>query len=83
MVAPCRSQQPSAQVGYVFSTPAGLVTLFALGIKAAIALILALTSGLSELHKVLLVGFAIGFTALTPVLIVVLLARGARRAYFV
>ncbi len=66
-------------MGYVFSTPAGLVTLFALGIEAAIALILALASGLSELHKDLLVGFAIGFPALTLtlVLIVVLLARKA------
>jgi|LauGreDrversion4_2_1035121.scaffolds.fasta_scaffold142266_3 hypothetical protein len=64
-------------MGYVFSTPAGLVTLFALGIEAAIALILALASGLSELHKDLLVGFAIGFPALTLVLIVVLLARAA------
>jgi hypothetical protein len=58
-----------------------------LGIEAAIALILALASGLSELHKDLLVGFAIGFPALTLtltlVLIVVLLARKApRRAYF-
>jgi hypothetical protein len=69
-------------MGYVFSTPAGLVTLFALGIEAAIALILALASGLSELHKDLLVGFAIGFPALTLVLIVVLLARGAGRVYF-
>jgi len=54
-----------------------------LGIEAAIALILALASGLSELHKDLLVGFAIGFPALTLtltltlVLIVVLLARKA------
>jgi len=70
-------------MGYVFSTPAGLITLFALGIEAAIALILALASGLSELHKDLLVGFAIGFPALTLtltltlVLIVVLLARMA------
>ncbi|MFZ9199352.1 MAG: hypothetical protein ACO22Z_08390, partial [Paracoccaceae bacterium] len=64
-------------MSYVFSTPAGLVTLFALGVEAAIALILALASGLSELHKDLLVGFAIGFPALTLVLIVVLLARMA------
>ena len=81
MVASCRSQQPRAQAGYVFSTPAGLITLFAPGIEAAIALILALASGLSELHpklhKDLLVGFAIGVPALTPVLIVVLVARRA------
>ena len=62
-------------MGYVFSTPAGLVTLFALGVEAAIALILALASGLSELHKDLLVGFAVGFPALSLVLILVLLSR--------
>lgn len=62
-------------MGYVFSTPAGLVALFAISVEASIALILALSSGLSELHKDLLVGFAIGFPALVLVLILVLLAR--------
>jgi hypothetical protein len=62
-------------MGYVFSTPAGLVTLFAMAVEASIALILALSSGLSELHKDLLVGFSVGFPALTLVLILVLLAR--------
>lgn len=64
-------------MGYVFSTPAGLVTLFAMAVEASIALILALSSGLSELHKDLLVGFSVGFPALTLVLILVLLARTA------
>jgi hypothetical protein len=77
VVARCTAPQPEVKIGYVFSTPAGLITLFALGIEAAIALILALASGLSELHKDLLVGFAIGFPALTLVLIVVFLARMA------
>lgn len=62
-------------MGYVFSTPAGLVAMFAMAVEAAIALILALSSGLSELHKDLLVGFAVGFPTLTLVLILVLLAR--------
>lgn len=67
-------------MGYVFSTPAGLVTLFAMAVEASIALILALSSGLSELHKDLLVGFSVGFPALTLVLILVLLARTAGEA---
>lgn len=62
-------------MGYVFSTPAGLVALFAISVEASIALILALSTGLSELHKDLLVGFTIGFPALVLVLILVLLAR--------
>lgn len=67
-------------MGYVFSTPAGLVALFAMAIEASIAAILALSSGLSELHKDLLVGFAIGFPALVLVLILVLLARSQAQA---
>ena len=62
-------------MGYVFSTPAGLIALFAMSVEASIALILALSTGLSELHKDLLVGFTIGFPALVLVLILVLLAR--------
>lgn len=62
-------------MGYVFSTPAGLVALFVMGIEAAVAVILAFSTGLSELHKDLLVGFAVGFPALALVLILVLLAR--------
>lgn len=62
-------------MGYVFSSPAGLVTLFALGVEAAIAVILGAATGLSELHKDLLVGFAIGFPALVLVVILMLLSR--------
>lgn len=62
-------------MGYVFSTPAGLIALFAMVVEAAIAVILAFASGLSELHKDLLVGFAIGFPTLVLVLIVVVMAR--------
>lgn len=62
-------------MGFVFSTPAGLVALFAMAVQASVAVILAFATGLSEMHKDLLVGFAIGFPALTLVLILVLLAR--------
>ena len=62
-------------MGYVFSTPAGLAPVCATQVEASIALILALSSGLSELHKDLLVGFAVGFPALTLVLILVLMSR--------
>jgi hypothetical protein len=65
-------------MGYVFSAPAGLITLFALGIEAAIALILAASNGLSELHKDLLVGFAVGFPALVLVVLLLLLSRADR-----
>jgi len=62
-------------MGYVFSTPAGLATLFAIAMETAIAVILAFSTGLSELHKDMLVGFAVGFPALMLVLILMLLAR--------
>ena len=56
-------------MGYVFSSPAGLLTLFALGIEAAIALILSTSTGLSEFHKDVLVMFAVGF----PVVILIII----------
>ena len=62
-------------MGYVFSTPAGLIALFAIAVQASVALILSLSNGLSELHKDLLVGFTVGFPALALLLILVLLAR--------
>lgn len=65
-------------MGYVFSAPAGLITLFALGIEAAIALILSTSNGLAEVHKDLLVGFAIGFPSVVLVILLMLLARSMR-----
>lgn len=65
-------------MGYVFSSPAGLVTLFALGIQLVIGVILAASNGLSELHKDLLVGFAIGFPTVVLLIVLRLLARAAR-----
>lgn len=48
-------------MSYVFSTPAGLLTLFALGVEAVIGVILSAATGLSEFHKDVLVLFAVGF----------------------
>ena len=62
-------------MAYIFSTPAGLVALFALGIEAVIGLILAASNGLAETHKDILVGFSVGF----PILILLILLRLQRR----
>lgn len=62
-------------MGYVFSSPAGLITLFAMMMQTTVAVILAFSTGLSELHKDLLVGFAVGFPALSLVLLLVMLSR--------
>lgn len=62
-------------MGYVFSTPAGLIALFAMMVEASIAVILAFSTGLSEMHKDLLVGFAVGFPALMLIVILLMLAR--------
>jgi hypothetical protein len=61
-------------MGYVFSTRAGLLTLFALGIEAVVGLILAASNGLSELHKDVLVWFSVAF----PLLILLLLLTALR-----
>ena len=62
-------------MAYIFSTPAGLLVLFALGIEAVIGLILAASNGLAETHKDILVGFSAGF----PILILLILLRLHRR----
>ena len=62
-------------MGYVLSTPAGLLTLYALGVEAVIGLILAASNGLSELHKDVLVGFSVGFPALVLLMLLVVLRR--------
>lgn len=56
-------------MAYIFASPAGLLTLFALGIEAAIALILSAATGLSEFHKDVLVLFAVGF----PIVILIII----------
>ena len=63
-------------MAYIFSTPAGLLVLFALGIEAVIGLILAASNGLAETHKDILVGFSVGF----PILILLILMRLQRRS---
>lgn len=62
-------------MGYVLSTPAGMLTLYALGVEAVIGLILAASNGLSELHKDVLVGFSVGFPALVLLMLLVVLRR--------
>ncbi len=62
-------------MGYVLSTPAGMLTLYALGVEAVIGLILAASNGLSELHKDVLVGFSVGFPALVLVILLAILRR--------
>ena len=56
-------------MSYVFSTPAGLLTLFSLGGEAVIGMILSAATGLSEFHKDVLVLFAVGF----PVVILLII----------
>ena len=56
-------------MSYVFSTPAGLLTLFSLGVEAVIGMILSAATGLSEFHKDVLVLFAVGF----PVVILLII----------
>ncbi len=62
-------------MGYVLSTPAGMLTLYALGVEAVIGLIFAASNGLSELHKDVLVGFSVGFPALVLLMLLVVLRR--------
>ena len=56
-------------MSYVFSTPAGLLTLFSLGVEAVIGVILSTATGLSEFYKDVLVVFAVGF----PVVILLII----------
>ena len=64
-----------AFMGYVFSTPAGLLTLFALGIEAVVGLILSASNGLSEIHKDVLVSFTVAFPVVILCILWVLLVR--------
>lgn len=62
-------------MGYVFSTPAGLLTLFALGIEAVVGMILSASNGLSEVHKDVLVSFTVGFPVVILCILWVMLLR--------
>ena len=64
-------------MGYVFSTPAGLLTLFALGVEAVVGVILSASNGLSEVHKDVLVSFTVAFPVVILCILWVLLVRGS------
>ena len=59
-------------------SPLTIFTLFCLGIEAIVGLVLGLSSGLAELHKTVLVGFVVGFPALTLILFLILMPRAER-----
>lgn len=58
-----------------FPSPATIFATFALGIELVIGLILGLSTGLSELHKTVLVGFVVVFPLLALALIWMLITR--------
>ena len=62
-------------------SPLTVFTLLCLGIEAIVGLVLGLSSGLSELHKTVLVGFVVGFPAPALILFLILLLRAERTIY--
>jgi hypothetical protein len=58
--------------------PLAVFTLFCLGLEAIVGMVLGMSNGLSELHKTVLVGFIVGFPALTLLIFLIMLARGDR-----
>ena len=56
----------------MFSTPSALMVFYALGMEAVVGGILAASNGLSEVHKDMLVSFAIGFPLLILLALLVL-----------
>ena len=62
-------------------TPLAVFAVYSFGIEAVVGYVLGSGStGLSELHKTVLVGFMIGFPILSLLVFVPLAARDARRA---
>lgn len=59
-------------MSYMFSTPSALMVVYALGMEAVVGGILAASNGLSEVHKDMLVSFAIGFPLLILLALLVL-----------
>ena len=59
-------------MSHMFSTPAALMVFYALGMEAVVGGILAASNGLSEVHKDMLVSFAIGFPLLILLALLVL-----------
>ena len=58
--------------------PLAIFTIFCLGLETIVGLVLGTGNGLSELHKTILVGFVVGFPALTLVIFLILLPRSDR-----
>ena len=60
------------RMSYIFSTPSALMVFYALGMEVVVCGILAASNGLSEVHKDMLVSFAIGFPLLILLALLVL-----------
>jgi len=61
-------------------TPLAVFAVYSFGIEAVVGYVLGGSTGLSELHKTVLVGFVIGFPILTLLAFIPLAARESRRA---
>ena len=61
-------------------TPLAVFAAYSFGTEAVVGYVLAGSTGLSELHKTVLVGFMIGFPILSLLAFVPLAARESRRA---
>ena len=59
-------------------SPLAIFTLFTLGLETIVGLVLGLSTGLSELHKTILVGFIVAFPALTLLIFLTMLSRAER-----
>ena len=58
-----------------FTAPPFIMMLFALGVELVIGIVLAASSGLSEVHKDVLVAFAVGFPLVVFLILWSMLAR--------
>ena len=61
-------------------SPLAVFAAYSFGIEAVVGYVLGGSTGLSELHKTVLVGFVIGFPILTLLAFVLLAGRDFRRA---
>ena len=58
-----------------FTAPPFVLMLFALGTELVVGIVLAASNGLAELHKDVLVGFAVGFPVVVLLILWSMLAR--------
>ena len=58
-----------------FTAPPFVLMLFALGVELVVGIVLAASNGLSEFHKDVLVGFAVGFPIVVFLILWSMLAR--------